>query len=281
LRPVHYLTIAVSLTVVLLLFFFANTVPPAKPAMAGAPGGMPPRNRSEVLPDDSLVSAARARLSEGDRATIKAQEDKLKPGTDSASQSAVFSGLGQSWQDLKEPKMAAYYSGISAKLENSEKKLTFAARLFIDLMLDEENPAIRLWEAQKAVDLAERSYQIDTSIEETKLTLATGYIEGTGEPMRGVQLLLGIVRQKPDDIPANMLLGKMSVQSGQVDKAIMRFETVLAKEPENKEALYYEAQAYKGKGDKEKARQLLEKCKKAVNDPEFTRKADEEISLLK
>jgi cytochrome c-type biogenesis protein CcmH/NrfG len=99
--------------------------------------------------------------------------------------------------------------------------------------------------------------------------------------MRGVQILLAITRQKPDDVPANMLLGRMSIQSGQFDKAIGRFETILKTEPENKEALYFEAQAFEGKGDKKKAIELLEQCKRIVNDPAFSKDIDQHISTLK
>jgi thioredoxin-like negative regulator of GroEL len=73
----------------------------------------------------------------------------------------------------------------------------------------------------------------------------------------------------------------MSIQSGQFDKAVGRFEVILKQEPENKEALYLLAQAYDGKGDKKKAVELLEKCKKLVNDPEFSKEIDEKINSLK
>ena len=248
---------------------------PGAGPMAG--GGMKPA----PLNFDSLLITSRSQLTGSLADRIKALDKKTESLHDSAAMSAPISELAKAWEEAKNGQIAAYYTGLAAKLDNSEKKLTFAARLFLDLMLDEENPAVRSWEAKEVVDLAERSYKLDTSIEETKLTLATGYIEGTGEPMRGVQLLLGIVGKNPADIPANLLLGKMSIQSGQLDKAVMRFETVLKVDSLNKEGLYYLAQAYKEKGEKDKARQLLEKCKQVVNDPEFSRKADEEISLLK
>ena len=49
----------------------------------------------------------------------------------------------------------------------------------------------------------------------------------------------------------------------------------------NKEALYYMAEACKGKGENKRAIELLEKCKRLVHDPGFSAKADEEINALK
>jgi cytochrome c-type biogenesis protein CcmH/NrfG len=151
----------------------------------------------------------------------------------------------------------------------------------LQLMENEGSPSVQLWEAVEAISCLEQSLKINPGNEDTKLALATGYIEGTGEPMRGVQILLAITKEKPDDVPANMLLGRMSIQSAQFDKAIARFEKILSKEPENKEAVYFLAQAYEGKGDKHKAIELLEKCKQIVNNPEFSKEIDKHINSLK
>lgn len=200
---------------------------------------------------------------------------------DSSRMAVVFMRLSGIWERNKQLHAAAWYRAKAAKLENSEKSLTFAGQIFLQLMENEGSPSMAAWDAGEAISCLERSFKIDSTNEETKLALATGYIEGTGEPMRGVQILLAITREKPDDIPANMLLGRMSIQSGQFDKAIARFETVLKQEPENKEALYFQAQAWEGKGDKKKAIELLGKCKKIVNDPGFSKEIDEHINSLK
>ena len=213
--------------------------------------------------------------------TVLTIEKQLSAIHDSSGMAVCFTHLSKVWERNKQLPAAAYYSAKAAKLENSEKKLTFAGQFFLQLMENEGSPSIQAWEAGEAVSCLEQSLAVDPNNEDTKLALATGYIEGTGEPMRGVQILLAITRDKPDDIPANMLLGRMSIQSGQFDKAVGRFETVLKQEPENKEALYFLAQAYEGKGDKKKAVELLEKCKKIVNDPQFSNEIDQHINSLK
>ena len=281
----QYIAIAVAVALIVVLYVFGNTVPPAG-AMKGesavaARGGAPARPMAEAASWTEILSQAKAGLNTGQQKVVTSLEAKFTSMKDSGQMKPVFGELAAVWKADSNLKISAYYEGIVGKLDNSGKKLTFAARIFLDLMAEEENPGIRMWEAQQAVGLAERSFTIDTAEEETKLALATGYIEGTGEPMRGVQLLLGIVSQKPDDIPANLLLGKMSVQSGQLDKAVARFEKVLTIDSLNKEANYYLAETWKQKGENNKAREQLEKCKRLVNDPEFSARADEEIKSLK
>ena len=231
---------------------------------------------------DSIIAASHQQLPKTAADSVKTIENELAATRDSSRMAAVFITLAHTWEVNGHPAIAAYYGAKAAKLENSEKKLNFAGQFFLDLMHDAATPpSVQLWEAQEAVDCFKRSVALDPDNDTAKLALASAYIEGTGETMQGVQLLLGITREKPDDIPANLMLGRLSVQSGQFDKAIKRFETVLKQEPRNTEALYFMAEAYKGRGDKQKAIELFEQCKQIVNKPAFSKDIDNYINTFK
>lgn len=251
--------------------------------MPAAPmaGGMPSAPMHEPASFDSLLAAARTGLPAHAVTEINAAEQQIAATGDSAAMSPQFTSLAKLWQQHKQLPIAAFYYAKAAKLDNSEKKLNFAGQLFLDLIHDAGAPGVQVWEGQQAISCLERSLEINPKNDTAKLAMAAAYIEGTGQLMQGVQVLREITREKPDDIPANLMLGKLSVQSGQFDKAIKRFETVLKQEPENKEALYFLAESYKGIGDKQKAIELFEKCKKVVNDPAFSRDIDQYITSFK
>jgi tetratricopeptide (TPR) repeat protein len=285
LRVTHYITLAVAIILIALLYWGGNTVPPKKtvaemqrPSSGGTVAQGPATMRPASF--DSILAAAQQQLPKSVADTVKIIENELVAIRDSSRMATVFLRLSKVWQRNGQLPLSAYYMGKAAKLENSGKNLTFAAQFFLQLMEHEQSQTMHRWEADQAISCLEQALKADPANEEAQLALATALIEGTGEPMKGVQMLRAIVQEKPDDVPANMLLGRMSIQSGQFDKAIGRFETVLKKEPENKEALYFMAQAYEGKGDKKKAIELLEKCKKVVNNPEFSRDIDQYISTL-
>jgi len=273
------------LSLIVLLYWGANTIPPAKlpvsekkPAAGGMPQGP---NTMKAASFDSLLTASRMLLPKTATDSVKNFESQLTASRDSTRLAVVFSNLSGIWKRNKNELIGNYYAGRAAKLENSGKNLTFAGQLFLKLMESEQSPSVQVWEAAQAAYLLEQAVKIDSNNEDAKLSLATAYIEGTGEPMRGVMILRGITNQKPDDIPANMLLGRMSLQSGQNDKAVKRFEVVLKKEPDNSEAMFFLAQAYEGLGDKGKAVELLTQCKKLVNKPDFSKEIDQKISALK
>ena len=285
-RAAHYITLAIAIALIALLYWGGNTVPPAKnPGAATQPtAGAMTQGPNTMKPAsfDSIVTASRRQLPKTVADTVLTIENELTAMHDSSRMASVFIRLSRVWERNNINTVAAYYVAKAAKLENSEKKLTFAGRNFLQLMEGEVSPSVQVWEAKEAVGCLEQSLKIAPDNEEAKLALATGYIEGTGEPMKGVQILLAITREKPDDIPANLLLGRMSIQSGQFDKAVGRFETILKLEPDNKEALYYLATAYEGKGDKKKAIELLEKLKQQVTDnKEFSKEIEQHINSLK
>lgn len=281
-KAAHYITIAVAVVLIAILYWGGNTIPPHKKHGPAMPGGMsqaPSTMKPASL--DSLIAASKKQLSKTASDSVTTIENELAAIRDSSRMAAVFIRLSGVYQRNRQPAIAAYYTELSGKLEKSSKTLTFAGQIFLELMQNEPSHAVQLWEAAEATSALEMAQSIDPANEDAKLALATAYIEGSGEPMKGVAILRGIVAEKPDDVPANMLLGRMSIQSGQFDKAVSRFETVLKKEPDNSEAMYFLAQAYEGLGDKNKTIEMLEKCKQKVNNPEFSKDIDRKINSLK
>ena len=228
-----------------------------------------------------ILAASRQQLPAAVADSVAVIEKEITAMRDSSRMAVSFYKLSGVWERAHALPVAVWYRAKAAKLENSQKNLTFAGQLFLELLEREENRAVQMWEATEAIACAQQVLKADPDNEEARLVMASAYIQGTSEPMTGVQMALGITREKPGHIPANMLLGRMSIQSGQFDKAVKRFETVLQQEPENKEALYFLAQAYEGTGNKQKAIELLEKCKMVVNNPDFSREIDEHIKTLK
>jgi tetratricopeptide (TPR) repeat protein len=285
LRSAHYITLTAAVGLLALLYWGINTVPPKKEGGPVTPEHGPmtsaPHNTIKTASFDSIYTATRLQLPAHAIGEIDSVEKLVRAIRDSARMAPVFTDLAKVWQEHKQLPVAAYYYAKAAKLENSEKKLNFAGQLFLDLMHEAGSASVQAWEAQQAIECFKRSLELNPDNDTTKMALAASYIEGAGETMQGVQLLLGITREKPDNVPANLMLGRLSMQSGQFDKAIQRFETVLQHEPENTEATYFLAEAYKSKGDKKKAIELFERVKKLVNKPEFSRDIDQYINSFK
>lgn len=229
---------------------------------------------------DSILSAARTELPAHAEKEVETIENQLTAIRDSSRMAVLLDTLARVWQGHRQLPVAAYYHLLSAKLVNSEKKLTFAAQLFLDLARKAPSEAIQAWEGGMAIDGFSRALKINPENDSTKVSLAECYI-GTGATMQGVLMLRDVTAKDPDNVSANLILGQQGIVSGQFDKAAARFEKVLAKEPKNIEALLGLAESYKGTGNKDKAIEQLTKAKQAMNNPEFSKDIDQYINSFK
>jgi predicted Zn-dependent protease len=82
------------------------------------------------------------------------------------------------------------------------------------------------------------------------------------EPMKGILLLRELDAANPNHVGVNLQLARLSIKTGQFDKAIVRLERVLAIEPNSQQANCLAADAYKGAGDATKAAAATKKCSK-------------------
>lgn len=79
----------------------------------------------------------------------------------------------------------------------------------------------------------------------------------------------------------NLALGRLAVVSGQYDKAAARLEKVVQLHPDNAEAYFHLAEAYRALGKKEEAIRALESCKLLVEDADFRAQIDSYINQIK
>ena len=95
---------------------------------------------------------------------------------------------------------------------------------------------------------------LDAKVEE-----AIQIIQNTksGAPMRGITLLREVLAEKPDHVKANFWLGEFSVMSGQLDKAVLRYEKVLEVDPSHHVAVIKLYDVFLQLNESEKAKNVL------------------------
>lgn len=180
----------------------------------------------------------------------------------------------------------AFYISEAAKLDNSEKSLTFAARLILDSMRRQENEAIKAWETETAIVLFEKAIELNPNNDDLKIGLGSCYVYGKGmtgnaeATMKGVQELLKVVKKDSNNMKAQMILGIGGVVSRQYDKAIPRLIKVVEAQPNNLEAISWLADGYAESGDKKNAVKWYEYSKILVNNPAYSREVDIRIKAL-
>lgn len=209
-----------------------------------------------ALTTDSILARAHRTLAPEQSARVQMMEKSITRGDVQTQKQHLFHQLARFWYDtgrVFEP--YAFYEAEAARLENSEKSLTFAAHLFLNNLRAEADPALRQWKAEQAKDLFERSLKINPASDSSEVGLgATLLFGGIGAtPMEGIGKLRAVTERNPQNIYAQLTLGQASLMSGQMDKAIERFQKVWEQDPSNLEAIISLADTYERKGDKKNA----------------------------
>lgn len=227
-----------------------------------------------------LLKQAKSKIPADKLADITSLENSVVRGDVKDQQIAAYRQLYFVWDSLNELPIAAHYAGAAAKLENSGKSLTFAANLFLDHLPHTQDAGVRMWEANEALELLEKAVALEPTNDTLKIKLGSLLVSNTSEPMKGIGMLREVADRNPDFLDAQLTLANFSITSGQFDKAIERMETVLKKKPDEPKAIFLLAVAHQSKGNKEKAVELLRKCRKLIKDPGLAAEIDEYIKSI-
>lgn len=267
------------------IYFLGRTVPQKKVLLTAQNEGH--ADSTATISAEGLINAAKKRLSGSQQAYVNGLEASIVRGDVKEQRIRTYNQLATFWKDsAKMFDPYAYYTAEVAKLENSEKSLTFAGRLFLNNLRGTDNPALKSWQASQAKELFEKALELNPSNDSTKIGLGSCYIFGSSaanpqEVMQGIQQILEVAKKDSTNMYAQLMLGIGGVVSGQLDKAAERLEKVVKAEPHNMEAIFMLAEAYDRKGDKENAVKWYEIGKRHISNKEIIKEIDDRIQLLK
>lgn len=206
-------------------------------------------------------------------------EEQLK-SADGANKIEVQKQLATKWADVNQPAPAAFYYEMLAVADNQYTNWLKAGDLFTEAYQGTKDTLTQPGLIQKAIQVYQKALVLQPKSLDAQTGLGVAYVSGTPNPMQGITLLLGVVKEDPKNTKANMNLGLFSMKSGQFDKAINRFKNVIEKSP-TPDAWFYLASAYENLGRKEEAISAYKNSKDLAADPALSTYVDRKILELK
>lgn len=272
--------VVIGVLLVAALFRFGKTAAPSEKKTAQT---SQPSVQNE-LTTDSILFHAREILKPEQITWINNLEQSIIRGDVKKQKLDVYHQLAHFWKDtarIFEP--YAWYEAEAARLENSEKSLTFAAHLLLENLRNETSEKLKKWKALQAKDLFERSLSINDKNDSSIVGLGACYIFGNiaDNPMEGILKVRQVVEKDSANIFAQMVLGHGSLISGQYDRAIDRFEKVLQLQPGNLEAVLMIAEVYERKEDRANAIKWYFNAIPLAKNPELKKALENRIEELK
>ena len=252
--------------------------------------GPPKKNQSPApvttgaqLSIDTILFHAKENLSVEQATRLTFLEHSISRGDVKEQQLHIYHQLARFWADSARIFAPfAWYTAEAARLENSEKSLTFAAHLFLNNLVGEANAQLKEWEAFQAKDLFERSLKVNPNNDSAKVGLGAVYLYGgMSNPMQGISMIREVADKDSTNTYAQWTLGEASIFSGQLDKALERFKRVARQQPGNLEATLRVADIAEQMGRKEEAIEWYSKLLPSINNSAIKQEVEARIARLR
>ncbi|HMZ45477.1 MAG TPA: tetratricopeptide repeat protein [Chitinophagaceae bacterium] len=263
------------------LFFFGKTVSPKK-IKSNTEQHSPDDGHGHTINFSELLIKAKEKINDEKKQYVGMLENSIA-NSSKEEQIKTYKLLANFWKDTArvfEP--YAYYTAEGAKLENSEKSLTFAAQLFIDNLFDEANASMQNWLASNGKVLLEKALAINPNNDSSKIGLGACYMLGniSDNPMQGIIEVKAVADKNPDNLYAQWVLGLGGKKSGQYDKAAERFLFIVQKQPTNLIAMLHLAECYELNNNKAEAIKWYKTVQSVIPNPEAKKELQQRIEQL-
>lgn len=189
--------------------------------------------------------------------------------------------LVQFLAQLKQPALAAHITELKADVTKNVNDYEVAGdRYYYSVRFLSNSEEIQI-AYDRAISCFNKTLSFVPTNTAVKIKLASCMVEGTSDPMKGISLLREVEKTDSNNVDLQLAFAAFSSKSGQIDKAISRFEKVLKLKPDYLEAYLYLADAYEKKGDKLKAIRSLESYSSLIEDEGAKKEIKKYINQLK
>jgi tetratricopeptide (TPR) repeat protein len=267
-RRLQFIVIGCSI-ILFVLLFFANKKPEKKA------DEIPQKPAAEATVDIKTVADAQV---------SSLPENLKKEFANFEKNTGDTTGINILVEFLKEQKLyvaASYYFEKKAALINTAQAWLNAGNRYFYATGFAQEKAESGALYQSAIQCFEKALQKDPNYTEAKIQLASCYVEGSQDPMKGITMLKELEKNDSNNIQVQMVLAQFAVKSGQLDKAEARYQKILKLKPEYLEAYLFLADVYEKKGDKAKTIEILEKYVSLTPDKEIREQIKLYIEQLK
>lgn len=211
-----------------------------------------------------LRRAAADSLKVADRNDLRILEQQVELSNTDSMKAEAYIELSSFWYRTQHLAIAGYYAQEVAIIRETEQAWSIAGTTYAICTQREEGQQIKQFCSNRAVKAFESAISLNPNNIQHKVNLALTYLE-TENPMAGVQMLLKLNRENPENVLVLNTLGDQSLRSNQLDKAEQRYLSVIDFDPNNNRAICALADLYNRMEQTTKAQLYQNRCKGAIN----------------
>ena len=213
----------------------------------------------EHISIDRVIAEAKQNLPVNAKTALMQMNEQLSRADSDSTKVNLHKSLASLWFANEEPLISGHHAEQIAKIENSAESWNIAGTTYSIAAQRAEADLQRQHAQKKSREALENAISMDSDNINSKINLALSYVESEA-PMRGIMMLKDLNEEHPENTSVLMHLGKLSIRSGQMDKAVERLTKVIELRPTFKEAHCLLADVYTQKGEIELAKKEKAFC---------------------
>src|SRR5690606_17324592 len=140
---------------------------------------------------------------------------------------SLLQSLASKWEDLAKPIPQGFIYKEMAEVTPKLEYWVKSGDAFREGYTNQQDTALASALNKLAIESYQKAVDMDANNLAAKTGLGASLVTGSNNPMAGIALLREVVQADPKNLDANKTLGLFSMQSGQFDRAIDRFKTVI------------------------------------------------------
>lgn len=211
----------------------------------------------------TLEKEAKDTLNKSDVGFITALEKQIQAAANDTAQLAGLKRLSSNWFRLGRPDIAGFYAEEVATKTEDEQSWSIAGTTYNLCIQRIPEQKIKDFCTKRAVNAFESAISLNPDNIAHRVNLALCYTENPPQnnPMKGVLLLVDLVKQYPENPLVLSNLGRLAIKTGQWAKAKERLESAYKFAPNDKNVICLLADTYTQLKDPQAAA-FAEKCTK-------------------
>ena len=228
---------------------------------------------------NQLLKASKGKFDTEKLEPILKLEKKLESGSKEENV-ATLKSISSEWNKLDQFALGGFYAEEVAKIEESGTAWSIAGTTYYTCYQQASDSLIRAHCIDKAIGDFENAISLEPDNNTHRVNLGLCYVNGSPNPMKGILMIREVAEKNPENALASITLGKLSLRTNQLEKALKRFNTVIENDPKNVDAHYWMGQTFLQKGDKSKAVDYLKKCISLTDDKAMQEKVTELLNSI-
>lgn len=223
----------------------------------------------EVSSGRALVREALPSLGARAEARIHGLSKQLEAAEAAPRRAELLAELSGAWYEAGHPAVAGYYAETLAEESPTDTAWGIAATTYtLCLRADSLTEKAEAFCREHAVRAYENAISLAPAEASHRVNLAVFYADNppADNPMRGIRMLLDLNREQPENVAVLVQLGRLALQTNQLDRARERLGTAVELAPDNASAQCLLAEAAQRIGDDDLAARSQAACRALLAD---------------